>query len=58
MLGKVTFDEQVNVSERFCKCDISCTFTKPGSLYAQVLFCAVITGIFMEGVLTCEVRLF
>ena len=25
MLGKVTFDEQVNVLERYCKGDIVCT---------------------------------
>ena len=29
MLGKVTFDEQVNVMERYCKGDVSLTFTKP-----------------------------
>ena len=29
MLGKVTFDEQVNVLERYCKGDISYTFTIP-----------------------------
>ena len=27
MLGKVTFDEQVNVLERYCKGDIYKTFT-------------------------------
>ena len=27
MLGKVTFDEQVNVLERSCKGDLSITFT-------------------------------
>ena len=27
MLGKVTFDEQVNVLEIYCKCDLSITFT-------------------------------
>ena len=29
MLGKVTFDAHVNVLERYCKGDISDTFTKP-----------------------------
>ena len=29
MFGKVTFDGQLNVSERYCKGDISFTFTKP-----------------------------
>ena len=28
-LGKVTFDKQVNVLEKYCKGDISYTFTKP-----------------------------
>ena len=27
MLGKVTFDERVNVLERYCKGDLSITFT-------------------------------
>ena len=27
MLGKVTFDEQVNVLEKYCKYDLSITFT-------------------------------
>ena len=27
MLDKVTFDEEVNVLERYCKCDLSITFT-------------------------------
>ena len=27
MLGKVTFDEWVNVLERYCKGDLSITFT-------------------------------
>ena len=29
MLGKVTFDEQVNVLERYCKGDTLFKFTKP-----------------------------
>ena len=29
MLGKANFDEQVNVLERYCKGDLSKTFTKP-----------------------------
>ena len=29
ILGKVTFDKHVNVLERYCKCGISYTFTKP-----------------------------
>ena len=29
MFAKVTFDDYVNVLERFCKCDIAYTFTKP-----------------------------
>ena len=33
MLGKITFDERVNVLERYCKGDISITFTNlKGSL--------------------------
>ena len=27
MLGKVNCDEQVNILERYCTCDISCPFT-------------------------------
>ena len=29
MLGKVTFDEQVNALKRYCKGDVSQTFKKP-----------------------------
>ena len=29
MLGKVTYDEHGNVLEKYCKGDISGTFTKP-----------------------------
>ena len=32
IFGKVTFNEQVNILDMYCKSDLSYRFTKPGSL--------------------------
>ena len=47
MLGKVTFDDHVNASERFSKVDISYTFTKPMALFPKLRV--------IKGLISCNV---